>query len=106
MSLNGKLRIINFGYIDMTIRAVWPYFMVWSRHAKKAIIVELSKMRCQRLGHRHLIGAWNDKAQKHVAFCIECETLLPDVEIGGLWTQPAPTDPALDVKLDLKYSID
>lgn len=45
------------------------------------IRVQLDAMRCKRIGHRKLIGLWDDKQQKHIAFCAACETMLPDVEV-------------------------
>jgi hypothetical protein len=63
------------------MRVIYPRFMIWSRHAQHAIAVELGKMRCERIGHKKLVGVWRDREQKHIAFCVECETFLPDVEV-------------------------
>jgi len=63
------------------MRVIYPFFMVWTRHAQHRIRVQLAAMRCKRLGHKQLIGLWDDKQQKHIAFCAACETMLPNVEV-------------------------
>lgn len=70
------------------MRVIYPRFMVWSRQGKHALRVELAKMRCKRLGHRHLIGVWDDALQRHVALCIECETRLPDAKLSDIFLEP------------------
>lgn len=63
------------------MRVTWPYFMVWTRYAQHAIRVQLAAMRCKRLGHKQIVGLWNDKEQKHNSFCVACEMYLPGVEV-------------------------
>ena len=69
------------------MRVIWPHFMVWTRHAHHAIAVQLGAMRCKRVGHRKLIGVWDDKQNKHIAYCASCETMLPDVEVPSVFKE-------------------
>lgn len=67
------------------MRVIYPYFMVWTRAAAHTIRVQLNAMRCKRLGHKQLIGVWNDTQQKHIAFCVACMTLQPNAEVPDVF---------------------
>lgn len=71
-------------------RVIWPRFMVWSRMGKHALRVELAKMRCARVGHKHLIGKWSECEQRHIAYCIECETMLPEIVVRDEYYRELP----------------
>lgn len=63
------------------MRVIYPYFMVWSRNGKHALVVELARMKCKRLGHKHLVGLWDETQGKHIAYCVACETTLPNARV-------------------------